>query len=69
MNGLIAERMQAKMKRDFGTADQIQSELSAMGVEVWDKEKTWAAGGGGGRGYGGSFGGAPGGGFSETSGR
>ena len=65
VNGLLAERMQAKMRRDFGTADQIQSELQAMGVEVYDKERTWTAGGGG-RGYGGSYGGAPGGAFSET---
>jgi hypothetical protein len=55
VNSMLAERLQAKMGRDFQTADRIRDQLRAMGVEVYDKEKTWKAGGGGGGGGGGGF--------------
>ena len=61
-----ARRMQAKMGRDFDTADRLRDELRAMGVEVYDKEKTWKAGGGGG--FGGGGGGRGGGGGGTYSG-
>ena len=61
---MLARRMQAKMGRDFDTADRIRDELRAMGVEVYDKEKTWKAGGGGG--FGGGGGGGRGGQFGPT---
>ena len=70
VNGMLAQRMQAKMGRDFVTADNLRDELRAMGVEVYDKEKTWKAGGassfqnggmGGGGGGGGGMGGGGGG--------
>ena len=41
VNEMLARRMQAKMGRDFDTADRIRDELRAMNVEVYDKEKTW----------------------------
>ena len=62
VNSMLAERLQAKMTRDFVTADRIRDELRAMGVEVYDKEKTWKAGGGGGGGFGGGSAGGGGGG-------
>ena len=44
VNALLAERMRAKMSRDFSTADRIRDELQRMhGVEVFDKERTWKA--------------------------
>lgn len=44
VNALLAERMQAKMSRDFSTADRIRDELQRMhGVEVFDNERTWKA--------------------------
>eukprot|EP01046_Picozoa_sp_COSAG06_P083649 COSAG06_NODE_30532_length_537_cov_1.059361_1_plen_106_part_10 len=58
---MLARRMQAKMGRDFQTADGIRDELRGMGVEVYDKEKTWKVGGGGGGGFGGGGGGGGGG--------
>ena len=51
VNAMLAERMQAKMARDFGTADRLRDELRSMGIEVFDRERTWKAGGGGGGGY------------------
>lgn len=63
VNKMLADRMQAKMGRDFDSADRIRDDLKAMGVEVYDKEKTWKATGGGGGGYGGGgYGGGGGGG-------
>lgn len=43
---LLAKRMQAKMSRDFGQADQIRDDLRRSGIEVYDKEKMWKATGG-----------------------
>jgi cysteinyl-tRNA synthetase len=54
---MLAERMQAKMVRDYDTADRIRNELRQMGIEVYDKDKTWKAGGRGGNGGGYSGGG------------
>ena len=58
---MLAERLQAKFSRDFNTADRIRDELKGIGIEVYDKEKSWKAtyaagggfggGGGGGGGY------------------
>eukprot|EP01051_Picozoa_sp_SAG22_P000760 SAG22_NODE_23_length_31399_cov_35.631313_29_plen_58_part_00 len=56
---MLAERLQAKMGRDYDTADRIRNELRQMGIEVYDKDKTWKAGGGGR--YGGGYGGGGGG--------
>ena len=36
--------LQAKMSRNFDTADRIRDELRAIGVNVDDKMKTWSAG-------------------------
>jgi len=45
VNSLLADRLQAKKTRDFSTADEIRDELlSAHGVSVWDKDKTWKTG-------------------------
>ena len=57
INGMLADRLQAKMSRDFPTADRIRDDLRAMGIEVYDQEKTWRASGGGGGGGGGGHGG------------
>ena len=38
---MLTIRMQAQMSRDFATAESIQIQLSWMGVEVVDLEKTW----------------------------
>merc|ERR1712066_532383 len=40
-NQLIQMREQARCGKDFAQADQIREQLKQMGVEVWDKEKTW----------------------------
>jgi len=62
INSMLAERMRAKMARDFDTADRLRDDLRRMGVEVFDKERTWRVGPGGGGGKGGgSFGGGKGG--------
>jgi len=45
IHGLIAERLQAKLSRDFNTADRIQSELLQSGVYVHDGMKEWRADG------------------------
>ncbi len=44
VNTMLAARMQAKKSRDFCTADAIRDQLRQMGVEVFDKERTWKAG-------------------------
>lgn len=45
INSLLAARLQAKLKKDYGTADDIQSELIGNGVYVHDKAKEWRADG------------------------
>jgi cysteinyl-tRNA synthetase len=42
---LLAERLQAKMSRDFQVADEIQSQLISSGVFVHDGRKEWRADG------------------------
>ena len=44
VNGLLAERDQARRGRDFDTADRIRELLRGMGVVVDDKKGTWRAG-------------------------
>ena len=47
---LLAERVQMKRRRLFDEADAIRDELKrAHGVSVWDRERVWRTGGGGGR--------------------
>lgn len=41
----VAERLSAKMNRDFGTADRVQLELAEEGVFVNDRTKEWRADG------------------------
>merc|ERR1719188_1885924 len=41
INQLIQMREQARCGKDYAQADQIREQLTQMGVEVWDKEKTW----------------------------
>mmetsp|Transcript_3003 Transcript_3003/g.6544 ORF Transcript_3003/g.6544 Transcript_3003/m.6544 type:complete len:678 (+) Transcript_3003:88-2121(+) len=41
----VAERLMAKMNRDFDTADRIQLELAEEGVYVNDRTKEWRADG------------------------
>merc|ERR1719201_768592 len=41
INQLIQMREKARCGKDFAQADQIREQLTQMGVEVWDKEKTW----------------------------
>merc|ERR1719277_1571664 len=41
INQLIQAREQARCSKDFAQADQIREQLTQMGVEIWDKEKTW----------------------------
>ena len=44
VNGLLAERLDAKRDRDFPRADELRDELMrAHGVRVWDRERTWSA--------------------------
>merc|ERR1712087_1083974 len=43
VNQLLAERLQARITRDFVTADRLRDKLRDIGVEVDDKEKTWTA--------------------------
>lgn len=50
---MLADRLQAKMRKDFASADGIRDGLKAMGVWVNDTERTWKATGGGGGGGGG----------------
>ena len=45
INALLAERLQAKLSRDFNTADGIQAELIENGVYVHDGYKQWRADG------------------------
>lgn len=41
----VAERLMAKMNRDFDTADRVQLELAEKGVYINDKTKEWRADG------------------------
>lgn len=45
INSLLAERLQAKMSRDFQTADAIQDHLRDKGVLIMDGAKEWRADG------------------------
>mmetsp|Transcript_44952 Transcript_44952/g.66140 ORF Transcript_44952/g.66140 Transcript_44952/m.66140 type:complete len:685 (-) Transcript_44952:38-2092(-) len=45
IHALIARRLQAKLSRDFRTADRIQNDLMDLGVYVHDKMKEWRADG------------------------
>jgi len=45
IHGMIAKRLMAKLSRDFGTADGIQTELVARGVFVHDGIKEWRSDG------------------------
>ena len=45
IDALLAERLQAKMSRDFRTADEIQNHLRSQGVNVMDGMKEWRADG------------------------
>lgn len=38
----LSQREQARMSKDFATADEIRRELNACGVSVDDNAKTWA---------------------------
>lgn len=48
IEALLAERLQAKRRREFDEADALRDELGAMGVEVFDKRKAWRLARGGG---------------------
>jgi len=41
VDGMLRERMQHKLKRDFDAADAIREELTGMGIDIFDKRKTW----------------------------
>ncbi|KAH8063482.1 hypothetical protein JL722_2653 [Aureococcus anophagefferens] len=44
VNGLLAERLDAKRDRNFPRADELRDELMRThGVRVWDRERTWSA--------------------------
>lgn len=45
IHGKVAERLMAKMNRDFETADRVQLELAEEGVYINDKTKEWRADG------------------------
>ena len=50
MDALLAERVQMKRRRLFDEADAIRDELQRVhGVSVWDRERVWRTGRGGGR--------------------
>eukprot|EP01049_Picozoa_sp_SAG25_P012353 SAG25_NODE_1658_length_2593_cov_111.862871_2_plen_326_part_00 len=44
VNQLLAQRLRAKMAREYDAADQAKQQLSELGVRVLDKAKTWSAG-------------------------
>jgi hypothetical protein len=41
VDAMLMERVDAKRTRDFDTADRIRDELREMGVEIYDRERTW----------------------------
>jgi len=45
VHAAIAERLVAKLRRDFGTADRLQFELAGAGVFMDDRNKLWRADG------------------------
>ncbi len=50
VDALLAERVQMKRRRLFDEADAIRDELQRVhGVSVWDRERVWRTGRGGGR--------------------
>jgi cysteinyl-tRNA synthetase len=44
VNQLLAQRLRAKMAREYDAADQAKQQLSELGVRVLDQAKTWSAG-------------------------
>eukprot|EP01047_Picozoa_sp_COSAG01_P087838 COSAG01_NODE_20392_length_956_cov_1.645274_1_plen_267_part_10 len=44
VNQLLAQRLRAKMAREYDAADQAKQQLSELGVRVFDQAKTWSAG-------------------------
>jgi len=40
---LVVQRERARQNKDFTLSDVIRSELKAVGVEIYDKEKLWKA--------------------------
>ena len=40
---MLAQRLQARLTRDFVAADNLRSELMRMGVQIDDKARTWTA--------------------------
>jgi cysteinyl-tRNA synthetase len=44
VNQLLAQRLRAKMAREYDAADQAKQQLSELGVHVLDQAKTWSAG-------------------------
>lgn len=45
INGLLASRLEAKMRRAWGEADQFKAQLAELGVAVDDERKMWRADG------------------------
>jgi len=43
VNARLARRRDAKKATDFALADEIQDELTALGVRVFDSKRTWSA--------------------------
>ena len=41
IHAILKRRLQCKMSRQFQEADQLRDQLSALGVMVHDREKTW----------------------------
>ena len=64
VTALLAQRQQAKLNRDFQTADVIRDQLKSLNVEIDDPSRTWKMRGAG---PGGGGGGGGGGGFSQQS--
>ena len=49
VHAMLAERLQAKLHKNYARADVIREELRGMGVSVDDGAKTWHVVAGGGR--------------------
>lgn len=43
INTIVVQREKARQGNDFATADTIRDELKKVGVQIFDKEKTWRA--------------------------
>ena len=39
---MVKERQQAKIARDFETADALQAKIVALGVRLDDRRRTWS---------------------------